>query len=648
NKLLNISLHSCTQTATGSDEFRKRFTSFVFVRVEVERADGQNIVKMMSADAERMDSLDGWVAIKSDIFENRETHNFRFLVQWSEEESKFAVICHNRTLQQRRKRRINMKEEEEEEDSAGTESSWGAMFSASELKHIHQQLTGSGDALSGFLPELTAFTQPGVWGTLLRRRWQEQEQERDVEAVCVQLERYFSIAVDVCGVKILLETLFLQEEEEEEDKYCENLQEFKRKSMEEQVRRAKNTVDTIIQSHRAASGLVQLMKIYEEEDEAYSELVTIATQYYQHQLQPFRDMRELSTLHTMEIQKILQLQELGPKRVCELEREAEEWSRGAKEAVCSIQDITVCYFTETTTALSGMLKQMEVDRKRFGHASWAVATPRLEKLKFLLAKETLQLMRAREMCVNRRKDEIKEKMSSVCDGASVCDVDVLELQYYEAQLELYTCKLEILKNEEQLLLAQINTLQRQIKELKEEVVYYDACEDPLELQCMQTDVSPTHRGGNSTHSHLQQQLLQLERKRAMISSRRATMRNRKERCVEAHELQQRAAQQRISQHQQHHAVHQKREKRREEEEKRKEWVQLERERTLSRLRSFRERGQGQFMVRTHRLNKPRPPDLATDDSDQPMSIITLTTPTQAGSHAPQTQREGGWPEAEGY
>ncbi|GAA6068654.1 WASP homolog-associated protein with actin, membranes and microtubules, partial [Tachysurus ichikawai] len=412
---------------------------------------------MMSADVERMDSLDGWVAIKSDIFDNQEIHNIRFLVQWSEAESKFAVICHNRTLQQRM-RRVKMKEGADEEDS-----SWAAMFSASELKHIHQQLTGSGDALSRVLPDLSAFTHTGVWDTLMRRTWQEQEQERDVEAVCQQLERYFSIAVDVCGVKILLETLFPQEEAGEEDKYCENLQEFKRKAMEEQVRRAKNSVDTIIHSHPAASGLVQLMKIYDEEDETYSELVTIATQYYQYQLQPFRDMRELSTLHTMEIQKILQLQELGPKRVCELEREAEEWSKGVNEAVCSIQDITVCYFTETTTALSGMLKQMEADRKRFGQASWAVATPRLEKLKFLLAKETLQLMRAREMCVNRRKDEIKEKMSSVCDGASVCDVDVLELQYYEAQLELYSCKLEIMKNEELLLLAQINTLQRQIK-----------------------------------------------------------------------------------------------------------------------------------------------------------------------------------------
>lgn len=42
-------------------------------------------------------------------------------------------------------------------------------------------------------------------------------------------------------------------------------------------------------------------------------------------------------------------------------------------------------------------------------------------------------------------------------------VDNLELQYYEAQLELYDAKFEILKNEELLLVAQIDTLRRQIK-----------------------------------------------------------------------------------------------------------------------------------------------------------------------------------------
>lgn len=42
-------------------------------------------------------------------------------------------------------------------------------------------------------------------------------------------------------------------------------------------------------------------------------------------------------------------------------------------------------------------------------------------------------------------------------------VDQLELQFYEIQLEVYDAKFEILKHEEQLLVAQIDTLRRQIK-----------------------------------------------------------------------------------------------------------------------------------------------------------------------------------------
>lgn len=42
-------------------------------------------------------------------------------------------------------------------------------------------------------------------------------------------------------------------------------------------------------------------------------------------------------------------------------------------------------------------------------------------------------------------------------------VDHLEMQFYEIQLEVYDAKFEILKYEEQLLVAQIDTLRRQIK-----------------------------------------------------------------------------------------------------------------------------------------------------------------------------------------
>lgn len=42
-------------------------------------------------------------------------------------------------------------------------------------------------------------------------------------------------------------------------------------------------------------------------------------------------------------------------------------------------------------------------------------------------------------------------------------VDQLEMQFYGVQLELYDAKFEILKHEEQLLVAQIDSLRRQMK-----------------------------------------------------------------------------------------------------------------------------------------------------------------------------------------
>lgn len=49
---------------------------------------------------------------------------------------------------------------------------------------------------------------------------------------------------------------------------------------------------------------------------------------------------------------------MGPKRVEALQKEAEIWTKQAKEAVCSIQDITVGYFKETVMALAGKQRRV--------------------------------------------------------------------------------------------------------------------------------------------------------------------------------------------------------------------------------------------------------------------------------------------------
>ncbi|XP_043120412.1 WASP homolog-associated protein with actin, membranes and microtubules [Puntigrus tetrazona] len=558
---------------------------------------------MSEAESERTDSLDGWVAVKRDAFDDSESHKLRFIVEWNEIETKFAVTCHDRTLQRRG-------------DASG---SCAGLFSGTQLSGVGAHLSGVRDELGPLLPDLTRFREPSLWELLF-----SSAPRCDADATCRRLERYFGAAVDACGRKIVLDALFSVTAADERE-YFENLQEFKCRAMRDEITRSKDALRLLLQTHPSTDGLQRLMKIYEEEDEIYRELVSVATKFYQNLLQPFRDMREIATLYKTEILKCLEYEELGPKRVTELQAEMNEWNQRGEKAVHSIQDITADYFRDTSRALTGMVKQMEQDQKRFGHASWAMATPRQEKLRVLLAKETLQYMRAKEMCIKRKRNEIREKMRGVAAGGSeaVSVVGELELQYYETQLELHDCRFEILRNEELLLLTQIKSTQRQIRELQEQVVYYDTCEDPEELQDVQVDVSPAH-------SHLQQHLKQLESKRGAISSRRAYLRNQRELCVQAHEQQQRSVAQRSEQLRQHHTAQLKREKRRAEEDQMKQWVENERAKTLNRLRSFRERHQGQYALQTAHVKA------VSDDSSQPLSIISLGPQ----SSTPQRRRRG--------
>lgn len=47
--------------------------------------------------------------------------------------------------------------------------------------------------------------------------------------------------------------------------------------------------------------MVELLELYQMEDEAYSSLAEATTELYQYLLQPFRDMRELAMLRRQQI-----------------------------------------------------------------------------------------------------------------------------------------------------------------------------------------------------------------------------------------------------------------------------------------------------------------------------------------------------------
>lgn len=188
---------------------------------------------MNSLECERLDSLEGWVAVKSNIFEETEPYRLGFIVQWNVIECKFAVTCHNRTLQ-RQKRRAGVAV------VGDTDTSWAGLFSVNDLRHIHQQFSGVSDILGSCFPDLSDFEEGNIWDLLLvgRRPGAQDDDGRDFDAPCRKLEKYFSTAIDVCGRKIVLDTLFTQDDRDVEE-YFENLQEFKKKSMQDELARAK-------------------------------------------------------------------------------------------------------------------------------------------------------------------------------------------------------------------------------------------------------------------------------------------------------------------------------------------------------------------------------------------------------------------------
>ncbi|XP_014644164.1 PREDICTED: WASP homolog-associated protein with actin, membranes and microtubules [Ceratotherium simum simum] len=380
----------------------------------------------------------------------------------------------------------------------------------------------------------------------------------------------------------------------------------------------------VLQRHEKANTMVALMQVYGEEDKAYQELVTVATTFFQYFLQPFRDMREVATSCKLDILKSLEEDDLGPKRIVALQREAQEWARRAEEAIVSIQDITVNYFKETVKALAGMQKQMEQDEKRFGQATWATATPRLEKLKLTLARETLQLMRAKELCLNHRRAEIQGKMEDLPEQEkNINVVDELEIQYYEVQLELYEVKFEILKYEEILLITQLDSIKRLIKDKQDEVVYYDPCESPEELTVV-AGVMGLQDEKNLEVEELSRQRQRLESKRGRLCARRACLRRRRDQCKENHQLRLQQAEESIKYFHQHHSIQMKRNKIKEEEQKKKEWINQERQKTLQRLRAFKERRPGQSVRKTS-CSEPVAPNLPGGLSQQTGSPTSQRT-----------------------
>ncbi|XP_053263815.1 junction-mediating and -regulatory protein [Podarcis raffonei] len=481
----------------------------------------------------------------------------------------------------------------ETEAPSGEECSWAGLFSFQDLRAVHQQLCSVSSELEPCLPVLPE-EPSGMWTVLFGA---PEMSEEEMDALCCRLQVYLGHCLDTCGWKILSQVLFTETDDPEE--YYESLSELRQKGYEEVLQRARKRIQELLEKHKNTESMVELLELYQMEDEAYSILAEATTELYQYLLQPFRDMRELAMLRRQQIKISIENDYLGPRRIESLQKEDADWQRKAHMAVLSIQDLTVKYFEITAKAQKAVYDRMRADQKKFGKAAWAAAVERMEKLQYAVSKETLQLMRAKEICLEQKKHALKEEMQSLQGGTeAIAHLDQLESDYYDLQLQLYEVQFEILKCEELLLTAQLESIKRLISEKRDEVVYYDTYES-MEAMLEKEDMAASIHLQREELQKLQQKVRQLEARRGRISAKKAYLRNKKEICIAKHH--EKFLQHFQSEEESQHTAQFKREQLQAEEERKSSWVTQERQITLDRLRTFKQRYPGQVILKSTRL-----------------------------------------------
>ncbi|KGL91765.1 Junction-mediating and -regulatory protein [Charadrius vociferus] len=192
-------------------------------------------------------------------------------------------------------------------------------------------------------------------------------------------------------------------------------------------------------------------------------------------------------------------------------------------------------------------------------------------------------------------------MQSLKGGAeAIAHLDQLEADYYDLQLQLYEVQFEILKCEELLLTAQLESIRRLMSEKRDEVVYYDTYES-MEAMLEKEDMATSVHFQKEELQKLQQKIRQLEARRGHISAKKAYLRNKKEICIAKHNEKIQQHHQSEEEYKTHHTIQLKRDQLQVEEERKGSWVCQERQKTLDRLRTFKQRYPGQVILKSTRL-----------------------------------------------
>ncbi|KAH7961585.1 hypothetical protein HPB52_010702 [Rhipicephalus sanguineus] len=238
---------------------------------------------------ERQDSLDGWVAIRENLFEPSAS-----LQSATPEGERHA--CDRDTCAAR-----------------------AALLSSDALHDIHKQLVLMCPALENSFP-LTDSQTKGSWNFLRffsKKNGVCERLDSSVEGkVCRELEYYFKQALDATGKRLLFSLLF--GEEDYLTDYEEDIQELRLRGLERTLERAYDELNEILSLRSLSETMLNLSTVYALEDQVV--------------LGPFLELREVAAERSRALRLRADDGRLGPRVRAEATKELEEWDARAQSA----------------------------------------------------------------------------------------------------------------------------------------------------------------------------------------------------------------------------------------------------------------------------------------------------------------------------
>ena len=274
-----------------------------------------------------VDALEDWVAIVEHPFLDKQVRpNLNFHVAWNDVELKVAITCRESS---------RMATDETTEDYAGA-------FSFRELQSIHELLSLVHPSLGPYMPNLPEEAR-GIWAYI-------SEPEQPPETLCQDVNNYLRIALDVCGKKLLLDTLF---GEPSYDEYFENISVLKRRIYDEKVANVNDEMQNVMFLRSGSVNMLDMVEVYSLEDEVLFKTNVAYAELYNYLLQPFLDMRELSFDKLREAKNGLENPNYGQRRKLEFAEMFKEWQTNYNHALDRIQELYMEYYSQTSEIYTG-------------------------------------------------------------------------------------------------------------------------------------------------------------------------------------------------------------------------------------------------------------------------------------------------------